>query len=111
MWQKTQAASPVQAPLMISYSLFLGIFLLDGNRLILLQLPNCLFVKYHYLCRLKNIITMQLSEQEIIRREKLETLRNLGINPYPANLFPVDHTSKQVKEDFSESKKVVVAGR
>ncbi|MFD2603086.1 lysine--tRNA ligase [Flavobacterium suzhouense] len=54
---------------------------------------------------------MQLSEQEIIRREKLDALRKLGINPYPANLYPVDHTSKQVKNDFSESKKVVVAGR
>jgi lysyl-tRNA synthetase class 2 len=54
---------------------------------------------------------MQLSEQEIIRREKLDTLRNLGINPYPANLFPVDHTSKQVKENFAEGKKVVIAGR
>src|SRR5690606_11450716 len=54
---------------------------------------------------------MQLSEQEIIRREKLDTLRKLGINPYPANLFPVDHTSKQVKEDFAEGKKVVIAGR
>jgi lysyl-tRNA synthetase class 2 len=40
---------------------------------------------------------MALSEQEIIR-EKLQSLRNLGINPYPANLFPVTHTSKQVKE-------------
>ncbi|RDI16054.1 lysine--tRNA ligase [Flavobacterium sp. AG291] len=54
---------------------------------------------------------MQLSEQEIIRRVKLDALRKLGINPYPANLYPVDHTSKQVKNDFSESKKVVVAGR
>ena len=54
---------------------------------------------------------MQLSEQEIIRREKLQALRNLGINPYPADLFPVDHTSKQVKETFEEGKKVVVAGR
>lgn len=54
---------------------------------------------------------MQLSEQEIIRREKLDALRNLGINPYPANLYPVDHTSKQVKNDFSEGKQVVVAGR
>ena len=50
---------------------------------------------------------MQLSEQEIIRREKLDRLRELGINPYPANLFPVDHTSKQVKDNFSEGKKVV----
>ena len=54
---------------------------------------------------------MQLSEQEIIRREKLEALRNLGINPYPANLFPVTATSKQVKETFEEGKKVVLAGR
>ncbi len=54
---------------------------------------------------------MQLSEQEIIRREKLDTLRSLGINPYPANLFPVSHTSKQVKENFEEGKKVIVAGR
>ncbi|TGD56887.1 lysine--tRNA ligase [Flavobacterium humi] len=54
---------------------------------------------------------MQLSEQEIIRREKLDKLRELGINPYPANLFPVNHTSKQIKETFEEGKKVVVAGR
>ncbi|OMP31593.1 lysine--tRNA ligase [Mangrovimonas sp. DI 80] len=54
---------------------------------------------------------MQLSEQELVRREKLTKLRELGINPYPANLYPVDHTSKQVKENFEEGKKVVVAGR
>jgi len=54
---------------------------------------------------------MQLSEQEIIRREKLGRLRELGINPYPANLFPVSHTSKQVKDTFEEGKKVIVAGR
>ncbi|WP_159800058.1 lysine--tRNA ligase [Flavobacterium sp. MK4S-17] len=54
---------------------------------------------------------MQLSEQEIIRREKLDKLRELGINPYPANLFPVNHTSKQVKDNFEEGKKVIVAGR
>ncbi|WP_162128641.1 lysine--tRNA ligase [Flavobacterium phycosphaerae] len=54
---------------------------------------------------------MQLSEQEIIRRDKLNALRELGINPYPANLFPVNHTSKQVKDNFEEGKKVVLAGR
>jgi len=54
---------------------------------------------------------MQLSEQEIIRREKLNALRGLGINPYPADLFPVKNTSKDIKENFTESKKVVVAGR
>ena len=54
---------------------------------------------------------MQLSEQEIIRREKLNTLRSMGINPYPADLFPVNHTSKQIKDGFEDGKKVIVAGR
>ncbi|SFI96677.1 lysine--tRNA ligase [Myroides guanonis] len=54
---------------------------------------------------------MQLSEQEIIRREKLSKLQALGVNPYPANLFAVNHTSKQIKDDFKEGKQVIVAGR
>ena len=54
---------------------------------------------------------MQLSEQEIIRREKLNALRELGINPYPADLFPVDSTSKKIKENFKNGNKVIVAGR
>lgn len=54
---------------------------------------------------------MALSEQEQVRREKLAALRKLNINPYPADLFPVDHTSKQIKQDFEEGKKVVIAGR
>ncbi|WP_396140389.1 lysine--tRNA ligase [Flavobacterium sp.] len=54
---------------------------------------------------------MQLSEQEIIRRDKLKTLRELGINPYPADLFPVKNSSKDIKENFEEGKKVIVAGR
>ncbi len=54
---------------------------------------------------------MQLSEQEVVRREKLSKLRELGINPYPADLFPVNHNSKQIKEDFTEDKQVIVAGR
>ena len=54
---------------------------------------------------------MQLSEQEIVRREKLDKLRALGINPYPADLFPVDHYSKQIKENYLEGQKVVIAGR
>jgi lysyl-tRNA synthetase class 2 len=54
---------------------------------------------------------MQLSEQELVRREKLTKLRDLGINPYPANLYPVNHTSKQVKTQFEEGKKVIIAGR
>ncbi|WP_142783990.1 lysine--tRNA ligase [Changchengzhania lutea] len=54
---------------------------------------------------------MQLSEQELVRREKLKKLRELGINPYPADLYPVTHNSKQVKTDFKEGKQVVIAGR
>ena len=54
---------------------------------------------------------MQLSELEIIRREKLQQLRDRGINPYPADLYPVNNTSKKIKENFEEGKKVVVAGR
>jgi lysyl-tRNA synthetase class 2 len=54
---------------------------------------------------------MQLSEQEVVRREKLSKLRELGINPYPADLFPVNHNSKQIKESFTEDKQVIIAGR
>ena len=56
-------------------------------------------------------IMSQLSEQEIVRREKLSKLRSLGINPYPADLFPVDHSSDQVKTNFEEGKNVILAGR
>ncbi|CAM1348281.1 Lysine--tRNA ligase [Tenacibaculum ascidiaceicola] len=57
------------------------------------------------------IKSMQLSEQEVVRREKLSKLRELGINPYPADLFPLDTNSKQIKQEFKEGKKVVIAGR
>ncbi len=56
-------------------------------------------------------MSLQLSEQEIIRREKLAKLRGLGINPYPADLYPVNHTSKEIREGYEEGKKVIVAGR
>ena len=52
-----------------------------------------------------------LSEQEKVRRDKLKSLRALGINPYPADLFPVDHSSAQIKANFTDEKEVVVAGR
>ncbi|WP_432412787.1 lysine--tRNA ligase [Rasiella sp. SM2506] len=54
---------------------------------------------------------MQLSELEIIRREKLAQLREMGINPYPADLYPVDTTSAHIKKEFNAGKKVVIAGR
>ncbi|MDA0316705.1 MAG: lysine--tRNA ligase [Bacteroidetes bacterium] len=53
----------------------------------------------------------QLSEQELVRREKLAKLRALGINPYPADLYPVTHNSNKIKDNFKEGDKVVVAGR
>ena len=53
----------------------------------------------------------QLSEQEQVRREKLQALRGLGINPYPAALYPVDSNTKTIKEDFNEGKTVTIAGR
>mgnify|MGYP000698789819 CR=1 FL=1 len=54
---------------------------------------------------------MQLSEQEVVRREKLGKLRDMGINPYPADLYPINSNSKEIKQDFSEGKKVIIAGR
>ena len=54
---------------------------------------------------------MQLSEQEVVRREKLTRLRELGINPYPADLFPLDANSKEIKNNFKEGKQVTIAGR
>lgn len=52
-----------------------------------------------------------LSEQEIIRREKLTKLKELGINPYPAPLYPVNTTSKDILTHYEEGKEVIVAGR
>ena len=54
---------------------------------------------------------MALSEQELIRREKLERLRAMGINPYPAAAYPVTHRSTALKANYKEGQQVVVAGR
>lgn len=54
---------------------------------------------------------MQLSEHQKVRREKLQQLRNLGINPYPAETFEIDSNSKSIKEKYVEGKQVKVAGR
>jgi lysyl-tRNA synthetase class 2 len=59
---------------------------------------------------------VHLSEQEIIRREKLAKLQEAGIDPYPAPLYPVTHYSAEIKEQYSEETKeqfasVCVAGR
>lgn len=46
--------------------------------------------------------TKHLSEQEVIRREKLDELKKLGIDPYPAPLYPVNITAAEIKEEFRE---------
>ena len=56
---------------------------------------------------------MQLSEQEIVRRESLQKLRDLGINPYPAAQFKTTATVKEIIENFDnlEGKELILAGR
>ncbi|MBT8270063.1 MAG: lysine--tRNA ligase [Flavobacteriaceae bacterium] len=54
---------------------------------------------------------MQLSEQEIVRREKLQKIKEMGINPYPPEAYEISHTSKQLKDQFEEGKRVQIAGR
>ena len=51
-----------------------------------------------------------LSEQEIIRREKLAKIQEAGINPYPAALYAVTHYSADIKNNFSEENKDAFAG-
>ena len=53
----------------------------------------------------------KLSDQEQVRRDKLQALRDLGINPYPAAEFQINSDSDKIKKDFSEGKKVILAGR
>ncbi|SEG54980.1 lysyl-tRNA synthetase, class II [Halpernia humi] len=54
---------------------------------------------------------MQLSEQEVIRREKLTKLNALGINAYPADEYKISDSTESIKKEFSEGKKVKIAGR
>ena len=57
----------------------------------------------------------QLSEQELIRRQSLEAIREMGINPYPQEGYPVSHKAKEIKENYSEEENnfqdVALAGR
>lgn len=58
---------------------------------------------------------MQLSEQEIIRRQSKEELEKLGINPYPAELFEVNASAKEILENYerqkSDYRQISIAGR
>ncbi|MDR1877762.1 MAG: lysine--tRNA ligase [Flavobacteriaceae bacterium] len=54
---------------------------------------------------------MQLSEQELIRREKLQKLKDAGIESYPAAEYKITHTTQKIKDNFKEGEKVTIAGR
>ena len=57
---------------------------------------------------------LELSEQEIVRRQALEELRQMGINPYPAAEYPTNAFSTEIKESFKDDapqREVVIAGR
>ena len=54
---------------------------------------------------------MELSEQELVRRDKLNKIKELGIEPYPAELYPVSDYSADIKNEFKIDKNVVIAGR
>ena len=56
---------------------------------------------------------LELSEQEIVRRQSLQELRDLGIDPYPAAEYPTDAFSTDIRDNFSddEQREVCIAGR
>ncbi len=57
---------------------------------------------------------LELSEQEIVRRQSLQELRNMGIEPYPAAEFPTNAFSEDIKNEFKDEddvREVVIAGR
>jgi lysyl-tRNA synthetase class 2 len=58
---------------------------------------------------------MELSEQEVLRRQSLEELQKLGINPYPADLFEINVTAKEILENFPKDNAIYqdisIAGR
>lgn len=57
---------------------------------------------------------LELSEQEIVRRQSLQTLRDMGIDPYPAAEFPTNAFSTDIRSEFKdedEPRQVMIAGR
>ena len=57
---------------------------------------------------------LELSEQEIVRRQALQELKEMGINPYPAAEYPTNAFSTEIKESFKDDepqREVCIAGR
>ncbi|ERK01984.1 lysine--tRNA ligase [Segatella salivae F0493] len=82
---------------------------------------RCNLKLFYYFCNRKqsiytnkNMNVLELSEQEIIRRQCLQELRNMGIDPYPAAEYPTNAYSTEIKDEFKdddEKREVVIAGR
>ena len=72
-------------------------------------------INYRIIKTIEYMATMELSEQEIIRRESLAKLRELGIEPYPAPLYPVNTSTKEILKGYDPEKgnfnEVCIAGR
>ena len=61
-------------------------------------------------------MSRELSEQEIVRRNALQEIRDLGFEPYPADLYEVNTSAKEIKDKYDENdensfKQVSIAGR
>ena len=65
--------------------------------------------------KFEHMINTDYSEQELLRRESLRQLRELGIEPYPAALYPVNATAKKIEQEYDPEKgnlqDVCIAGR
>jgi lysyl-tRNA synthetase, class II len=89
----------------------------------ILQIQNHATCNLHHLglflplkFQINPCMSQHLSEQELVRREKLQQLKELGIDPYPAALYPVSHYAAAIKSGYTEETKdafaaVTVAGR
>lgn len=77
--------------------------------------PFLYIIKYYLCSPFKLLIMEQLSEYEVLRRNKLEELRKLGIDPYPPELFPINASAREIKEYFphdnTQFQDVTLAGR
>lgn len=77
------------------------------------------FTFFLYFCKHKRLYIstdmniLELSEQEIVRRQSLQELRNMGIDPYPAAEYPTNAFSSDIKNNFKdgEEHEVCIAGR
>lgn len=74
-----------------------------------------IFAKFFFDSKYLNMTSIPLSEQELIRRNSLQKLREMGVDPYPAAQYPVNALAAQIKKDYSVElnnfQQVCIAGR